>query len=295
MGAILPAPALRSAFFQAVTAISRSDSGAGAMSTASLRILAAPVERLGAQVIDGVDALGRFVLFLLYALLALVEPPYKPRLWIRQAREIGADSLFLVALIGIFTGMVMGLQGEFTLRKFGSEGALGTVVALSLVRELGPVLTALMVTARAGSAMAAELGAMQVTEQIDALTVMAIDPIQYLVSPRILAGVLSFPLLTAIFDVIGIFGGYAVGVGLMGAPAAAYYNGIASSLSSSDIAGGIYKSLVFGLIVVWVSCYKGYHAERMATGVSRATTEAVVLSSVLILVFDYFLTSLLLK
>jgi len=265
------------------------------MSMASSSILTTPLERLGAQVIDGIDALGRFVLFLLYALVALLEPPYKPRLWIRQAREIGADSLFLVALIGIFTGMVMGLQGEFTLRKFGSEGALGTVVALSLVRELGPVLTALMVTARAGSAMAAELGAMQVTEQIDALTVMAIDPIQYLVSPRLLAGVLSFPLLTAIFDVIGIFGGYLVGVGLMGAPGAAYYNGIASSLGGSDIAGGIYKSLVFGLIVTWVSCYKGYHAERMATGVSRATTEAVVLSSVLILVFDYFLTSLLLK
>ncbi len=172
--------------------------------------------------------------------------------------------------------------------------ALGTVVALVLVRELGPVLTALMIAARAGSAMAAEIGAMQATEQIDALTVMAINPVQYLVSPRVLAGVLSFPLLTGIFDVIGIWGGYLIGVGLMGAPSGAYFNGIASNMTSHDIMTGLYKALVFGVVVMWVCCYKGYHAERMATGVSRATTEAVVLSSVLILAWDYFLTSILL-
>ena len=264
-------------------------------SSALVRIGTEPVERFGAAIIDGIISLGAFTLFLLYALAEVVRPPYKIRLLIRQVREIGADSLFLVALIGAFTGMVLGLQGEFTLRKFGSEGALGTVVSLVLVRELGPVLTALMVTARSGSAMAAELGAMQVTEQVDALTVMAIDPVQYLVSPRLLAGVLSFPLLTAIFDVIGIFGGYVVGVGLMGAPASSYFNGILTNLTGDDIAEGLYKALTFGLIVTWVSCYKGYHAQRMATGVSRATTEAVVLSSVLILVFDYLLTSFLLK
>jgi len=254
-----------------------------------------PIVRLGANILEGVSALGRFVLFLLSALAEAVMPPYKVRLILRQIRIIGAESFFLIALIAMFTGMVLGLQGEFTLSKFGSEGALGTVVSLVMVRELGPVLTALMVTARAGSAMAAEIGAMQVTEQIDALTVMAINPIQYLVSPRVLAAVISFPLLTAMFDVIGIMGGYAVGVGLMGAPAASYFNGIAQNLTADDIRGGLYKALVFGLIVAWVSCYKGYHAQRMATGVSRATTEAVVLSSVLILLFDYFLTSLLLK
>src|SRR5579875_961908 len=264
-------------------------------SSALVRIGTEPVERFGAAIIDGIISLGAFTLFLLYALAEVVRPPYKIRLLIRQVREIGADSLFLVALIAVFTGMVMGLQGEFTLRKFGSEGALGTVVSLVLVRELGPVLTALMVTARAGSAMAAEIGAMQVTEQIDALTVMAINPVQYLVSPRLIAAVISFPLLTSMFDVIGILGGYAVGVGLMGAPAASYFNGIAQNLSGDDVSGGLYKALVFGLIVAWVSCYKGYNAPRMATGVSRATTEAVVLSSVLILMFDYILTSLLLK
>ncbi|HKD66551.1 MAG TPA: ABC transporter permease [Candidatus Binataceae bacterium] len=261
---------------------------------ATLRI-APLIERFGASVLESVYALGRFVLFLLSAVAEIFMPPYKVRLVLRQIRTIGAESFFLVALIAMFTGMVLGLQGEFTLRKFGSEGALGTVVSLVLVRELGPVLTALMVTARAGSAMAAEIGAMQVTEQIDALTVMAINPVQYLVSPRVIAGVISFPLLTSMFDVIGIMGGYAVGVGLMGAPSASYFNGIAQNMTGDDVMGGLYKALTFGLIVAWVSCYKGYNAQRMATGVSRATTEAVVLSSVLILMFDYFLTSLLLK
>src|SRR5579863_7281543 len=170
------------------------------------------IVRLGALVIDNVTALGNFVLFLATALWCAITPPYKPRLTIRQMRSIGAESVMLVALIGAFTGMVLGLQGYNTLRRFGSEGALGTVVALVLVRELGPVLAALMVAARAGSAMAAELGSMQATEQIDALTVMAINPIQYLVSPRIIAGVISFPLLTWMFDVVGILGGYAIGV-----------------------------------------------------------------------------------
>ena len=180
------------------------------------------------------------------------------------------------------------------MRRFGSEGALGTLVALTLVRELGPVLAALMIAARAGSAMAAELGSMQTTEQIDALTVMAINPVQYLVSPRLLAGIISFPLLTSIFDVIGIWGGYMIGVVLMGAPGSSYMNGIATYMTGHDIITGIIKSLVFGVVVTWVCCYKGYNAKRMATGISRATTEAVVLSSVLILAWDYFLTAVLL-
>src|SRR5215831_14870054 len=199
------------------------------------------IEALGEAVTEGVMALGNFVLFLLSALLYTLAPPYKPRLLIRQLRAIGAESFFLVGLIGLFTGMVLGLQGYNTLRRFGSEGALGTVVALVLVRELGPVLAALMVTARAGSAMAAEIGAMQATEQVDALTVMAINPVQYLVSPRVLAGVISLPLLTCIFDVIGIWGGYMIGVGLMGAPGGSYLNGIALNLSAHDIASGLYK------------------------------------------------------
>src|SRR6516164_11330826 len=205
------------------------------------------IVRLGALAINNVTALGNFVLFLIAALWCAVLPPYKPRLAIRQMRTIGAESIVLVALIGAFTGMVLGLQGYNTLRRFGSEGALGTVVALVLVRELGPVLAALMVTARAGSAMAAEIGAMQATEQVDALTVMAINPVQYLVSPRVLAGVLSLPLLTCLFAVIGIWGGYAVGVGLMGAPSGPFFNGITQNIGSHDIATGFYKALVFGM------------------------------------------------
>ena len=256
--------------------------------------IVAMIERLGALVLDGIARLGTFTLFLLSALFYGITPPYKPRLLILQIRTIGADSLFLIVLIATFTGMVLGLQGYNALHRFGSDTALGTVVALILVRELGPVLAALMIAARAGSAMAAELGSMQATEQIDALTVMAINPIQYLVSPRVLAGVISFPLLTSIFDVIAVWGGYLIGVKLLGAPSGPYFNGIATNLSGHDIMTGLYKALVFGVVVMWVCCYKGYNAERMATGVSRATTQAVVLSSVLILAWDYFLTSILL-
>jgi phospholipid/cholesterol/gamma-HCH transport system permease protein len=248
----------------------------------------------GEFILDGIDALGKFILFLLSALWYAITPPYKPRLTIRQIRTIGAESFFLIVLISAFTGMVLGLQGYNSLRRFGSEGALGTLVSLTLVRELGPVLAALMIAARAGSAMAAELGSMQTTEQIDALTVMAINPVQYLVSPRVLAGIVSFPLLTSVFDVIGIWGGYMIGVVLMGAPGGSYMSGIASYMTKHDIITGLYKSLVFGVVVTWVCCYKGYNAKRMATGVSRATTEAVVLSSVLILAWDYFLTAVLL-
>ncbi|HUA33995.1 MAG TPA: MlaE family lipid ABC transporter permease subunit [Candidatus Binataceae bacterium] len=251
------------------------------------------IERLGALIIDGILDLGYFVLFLVYSLLNIFLPPYKPRLWIRQIRIIGADSTMLIVLIGTFTGMVLGLQGYNTLNRFGAAGALGTLVALALVRELGPVLAALMIAARSGSAMAAELGSMQVTEQVDALTVMAINPVQYLVSPRMLAGLISFPLLTTIFDVVGIYGGYLVGVKLMGAPRGPYFSGISSNMDLHDIATGFWKSVVFGVIVMWVCCYKGYNAERMATGVSRATTEAVVLSSVLILAFDYVIGAIL--
>jgi phospholipid/cholesterol/gamma-HCH transport system permease protein len=256
--------------------------------------MAEPVRWLGEQAIENLAALGRFAIFFVNAVIRAVIPPYKPRLIVQQIRLIGADSIFLITLIAWATGMVLGLQGYNTLHRFGSDSALGTVVALVLVRELGPVLTALMITARAGSAMAAELGSMQVTEQVDALSVMAIDPVQYLVSPRILAGLLTFPLLTAIFDVVGIFGGYTIGVGLMGAPSASYFHGITDNLMPHDVASGFYKSLIFGLAVTWVCCYKGYNARRMATGISQATTEAVVLSSVLILLWDYFLTSVLL-
>jgi phospholipid/cholesterol/gamma-HCH transport system permease protein len=252
------------------------------------------IERLGAFILDGIVALGNFVLFLFRSVLYALLPPYKPRLTLRQIRIIGAESLMLIVLISTFTGMVLGLQGYHTLHLFGAEDSLGTLVGLALVRELGPVLAALMIAARAGSAMAAELGSMQASEQIDALTVMAINPLQYLVSPRMIAGIVSFPILTVVFNVIGIWAGYLVGCGLLGASSGAYFNNLAANMTRRDIALTLYKALVFGVVVMSVCCYKGYHAKRMATGVSRATTEAVVLSSVLVLAWDYFMGSILL-
>ena len=220
--------------------------------------------------------------------------PGRPLYILKQLKFIGAKSLFVIFLTAAFTGMVLGLQGYYTLTKFGSEGMLGTAVALSLIRELGPVLTALMVTGRAGSAITAEIGIMRITEQIDALEVMALDPFKYLVSPKLLAAVVALPLLCSIFDVVGIYGGYLVGVKLLGVNPGAYFHEMEKSVEWKDVYSGIIKSLSFGVIIAWVSCYKGYYTGHGAEGVSRSTTSAVVMSSVLILVWDYFLTSVLL-
>jgi len=222
------------------------------------------------------------------------RPPAKIGLIVLHIKTIGLDSLLVVVLAGVFTGMVLGLQGYYSLRQFNAESWLGSAVALSLLRELGPVLSAFMVTGRTGSAMAAELGAMRVTEQIDALYSMAINPVKYLVSPRIIASLIAMPLLTAIFDVVGIFGAYLIGVGLLGVSSGSYFAGMENSVVFQDVYSGFMKSLSFGLIITWVCCYKGFNAPPMATGVSRATTESVVLSFVLVLVWDYFLTSIML-
>jgi phospholipid/cholesterol/gamma-HCH transport system permease protein len=189
--------------------------------------------------------------------------------------------------------MVLGLQGYYTLNRFGSAALLGPMVALSLIRELGPVLTALMVTGRAGSAITAEIGIMQITEQVDALKMMGLNPFRYLVVPKVLAGIISLPLLTAIFNVVGIFGGYLVGVKLLGAGQGTYFGEMANYVDMKDILAGVYKSLTFGVLITWICCYKGYYTGFGAEGVSKATTQAVVLSSALILVWDYFMTSLL--
>ncbi len=238
--------------------------------------------------------MGRMLLFLIRSGLVALKPPYRGLRVIKEMHFIGVKSLFIIVLTAGFTGMVLGLQGYHTLRKFGSESALGSLVALSLIRELGPVLGALMVTARAGSAMTAELGIMRISEQIDALDVMTLDPVRYMVVPKMLAGVFVLPLLVAVFDVIGIYGGYIVGVKLLGINAARYFDGMKESVDFRDVWGGAIKALVFGLVVTWVSCYKGYTCGHGAKGVSEATTEAVVLSAILVLMCDYVLTSLLL-
>lgn len=254
----------------------------------------AMVARLGKTTLFLLGEMGRMLLFLLSTVAWLTRPPLRPFQILKQLHFIGFKSSFVVVLTAAFTGMVLGLQGYYSLRKFGAEAALGSAVALSMIRELGPVLAALMVTARAGSAMTAEIGIMRITEQIDALDTMAINPLQYLISPKLVAGLIGVPLLVAIFDVVGIYGGYLVGVELLGVNAGSYWSSIESAVEWKDVYGGILKSISFGLIVSWVCCYKGYYTKMSAEGLGTATTEAVVLTSVLILVWDYFLTSVLL-
>lgn len=256
-------------------------------------------EKAGELALYYVNQLGRMGIFLFLSIISVFKPPYKLSHITKQVYIIGTLSIFVILFTGAFTGMVLGLQGYNTLRKFGSEGLLGSVVALSLIRELGPVLAALMVTGRAGSAICAEIGIMRISEQIDVLECMAIDPHKYIVAPKFVAGVISMLLLTAIFDVVGIFGGYIAGVSLMGANEGAYFNSLYRHVEFDDVYMGIVKSICFGLLIVWICSVKGYylHLDRGggfgAEGVSRATTNAVVLSSVSILVFDYFLTSIL--
>jgi phospholipid/cholesterol/gamma-HCH transport system permease protein len=256
-----------------------------------------PVTALGAYSIGVIQTLGSIAIFLAKACAYIFQPPFQVAKTVQQVFFIGAKSIFLIAMIGTFTGMVLGLQGYYTLVKFGSEGLLGAAVALSVIRELGPVLTAIMITGRAGSAMAAELGIMRISEQIDALDTMDVNPLRYLVSPRVAAAVISFPLLTAIFDVIGIVGGYIAGVLLLGINSGIYFSRIYSSVDMSDVTGGFLKSLCFGVVVVTICCYEGFYTHRRgfgARGVSLATTSAVVTSCVLILITDYVITSILL-
>lgn len=252
-----------------------------------------PFEVIGRSVMAQVQSMGRMTIFLGSTCFWAVLPPLKLRRIVRQVHFIGVKSTSVILLTALFSGMVLGLQGYYTLRKFGSEALLGPAVALSLIRELGPVLAALMVTARAGSATAAEIGIMRITEQIDALQAMAVNPMKYLVVPRVIAGLVAVPLLTAIFDVVGIYGGYLIGVKLLGVSSGIYFSEMRNAVELSDINGGLLKSLSFGVIVAWVCTYKGFYTGYGAEGVGKATTEAVVLSSVLVLVWDYFMTSLL--
>lgn len=243
---------------------------------------------------------GRMGVFLILCFFNLILPPYKIWPIVQQVQFIGSKSVFVIFFTGAFTGMVLGLQGYYSLRQFGSESALGSAVGLSLIRELGPVLTALMVTGRAGSAICAQIGIMRNTEQIDALECMAIDPYKYLMVPKMAGALISLPILTSIFDVVGIFGGFIIGVSLLGVNEGAYFNGMYKSVVWDDIYMGLVKSLAFAVLIVWICASKGFflHLEKSggfgAEGVSRATTNAVVLTSVSILVWDYLITAILL-
>jgi phospholipid/cholesterol/gamma-HCH transport system permease protein len=249
--------------------------------------------RIGRVALDQMAGMGRLFLFLVAAVFQAFRPPAKIHLIIYHIKTIGVDSLSVVVLSGFFTGMVMGFQGYYSLRKFNAESWLGSATALGLLRELGPVLSAFMVTGRTGSAMAAELGTMRATEQIDALYSRPSIPSNTRFS-RIVVSLIAMPLLTAIFNVVGIFGAYVVGVGILGVSSGSFFSGMENSVVFHDVYSGVVKSVCFGLIITWICCYKGFNAPPMATGVSQATTESVVLSFVLILVWDYFLTSIML-
>ena len=239
--------------------------------------------------------LGAIAIFFARAFVLIFNPKQFSAI-VQQIYFIGAKSAQICMLVGFFTGMVLGLQLYFVLIKFGSVGVLGTAVALSLIRELGPVLTAIMITARAGSAMTAEIGIQRISEQIDALSTMRIDPVGFLISPRIAAAIISFPILTTFFNWIGIIGGWVSGSLLLGVNSGAYFYRVVSSTELDDITGGLVKSLVFGLLVVTICCFQGFYTHMRtdsfgARSVSLSTTSAVVLSCVMILVSDYVVTA----
>jgi len=260
-------------------------------------LLSRPFSSIGRAVIRWVNILGSATIFLFLALLKVFRSKQFSKI-VQQLYYIGARSTTIIMLVSVFTGMVLGLQSYHALVKFGAQGAVGTLVALSLIRELGPVLTAIMITARAGSAITAEIGIQRISEQIDALSTMRIDPLRHIISPRITAAIISFPILTTVFDLIGMIGGYISGVMLLGLNSGVYFHSIQANVELKDISDGLIKTIVFAVIVSTVCCYQGYFAHMRsdshgAQAVGLATTSAVVISCVLILVSDYIVTSLL--
>ena len=253
------------------------------------------VRTLGAEFLSLIHRLGSMAIFLVKGAFFSLTPPTKVSLILKQIQFIGFQSLSVIFLTGAFTGMVLGFQGFNTLNRFGSEAFLGPMVGLALIKEMGPVISALMVTGRAGSSITAEIGIMRISEQIDALKLMGLNPYRYLIVPNMIAALISVPLLTAIFNVVGIFGGYLVGVRLLGVGSGVYFGEMINYVEMRDVLEGVFKSVNFGIIISWVCCFKGYYTGYYtgfgAEGVSKSTTQAVVLSSVLILVWDYFMTS----
>src|SRR3954462_4013041 len=247
---------------------------------------------IGALFIALLAALGRLATFAGQALAAAVTPPFYPRLILRQIVDIGYFSLPVVGLTAIFTGMVLALQSYTGFSRFNAESAVATVVVLSVTRELGPVIAGLMVAGRIGASMAAEIGTMRVTEQIDALSTLSTNPFKYLVAPRLIAGLTMLPLLVIVADIIGVFGGYLVGVYRLDFNPAAYIGRTWEYLEPMDVISGLVKAGAFGFIIALMGCYHGYQSRGGAQGVGAATTNAVVSSSILILVFNYLITGL---
>jgi phospholipid/cholesterol/gamma-HCH transport system permease protein len=251
------------------------------------------VNFVGSSAIGICDSLGAFFLFLVRSIKTLFTTKLKVSKLFQQMERIGVHSLSVVILTGVMTGMALALQAYFGFKRVGGEQLIGAIVALGLIRELGPVLTGLMVTGRAGSSITAEIGTMRITEQIDALKSLRIDTYQYLVVPRILAGTIILPLLALFNMICGIVGGYVVCVHVLGLSPDDYVTSIKTYTEVADIRGGLIKSCVFGFILAWVGTYKGYKTSGGARGVGQATTSSVVTASILILVLNYFLTKFL--
>ncbi len=248
------------------------------------------VAAIGALFLRFLAATGRLVAFAAAALATAFAPPFYLRAILRQMLEIGYFSLPVVGLTALFTGMVLALQSYTGFSRFAAESAIATVVVLSVTRELGPVIAGLMVAGRVGAAMAAEIGTMRVTDQIDALTTLSVNPLRYLVLPRLIAGLVTLPLLVFVADIIGVFGGYLVAIYKFGFNPEAYLARTQQYLQESDVVSGLIKAAVFGFVVALMGCYHGYHSRGGAQGVGQATTYAVVSASILILVLDYGIT-----
>jgi phospholipid/cholesterol/gamma-HCH transport system permease protein len=246
---------------------------------------------IGAVLIGFLVTTGRLALFAGRTVASAAAPPFYLRAMLRQMLDIGYFSLPVVGLTALFTGMVLALQSYTGFSRFSAEGAVATVVVLSMTRELGPVIAALMVAGRVGAAMAAEIGTMRVTDQIDALTTLSTEPLSYLVLPRLVAGLVTMPMLVIVADIIGVFGGYLVGVYRFDFNPTVYLTNTEQYLETRDVVSGLVKAGVFGLIVTLMGCYHGYYSQGGAQGVGQATTYAVVSASVMILVSDYMLTA----
>lgn len=246
----------------------------------------------GRAVISACGAAGNVAIFGGAGLSHLVRPPFYGRLFLNALLEIGFFSLPVVALTAVFTGMVLALQSYTGFSRFSAQGAVANLVVLSVTRELGPVLAGLMVAGRVGAAMAAELGTMRVTDQIDALTTLSTDPMKYLVAPRLLAGVVALPLLVLVADALGVLGGFIVATAKLGFDASIYLSATINFLQMGDVISGLVKAAVFGFLIALMGCYQGYNSKGGAEGVGAATTAAVVSASILILAFDYVLTEM---
>lgn len=253
-----------------------------------------PVEGLGRIILGGLTEFGAHIVLLSKTLRSCFWPPFRFRLIFRQMELVGVNSMAVILITGGFTGAVLALQTFTSFKRFNAETMIGGVIAVTLLRELGPVLTGLIVAGRAGSAMAAEIGSMKVTEQIDALHALATDPVNYLVAPRFLASTLMLPMLSTFFSGIGMVGGYIISVNVLGANPVVYMRQMWWFIEGEDIYTGLIKACIFGMIIAVVGCFQGFITQGGAEGVGRSTTRSVVLASTFILIFNYIVTALLL-